>query len=239
MGVRSIITIQGYKNSGKSVSGEMLVYCLNMPKFLHNYKMYRLLQPILKYSKSKYHTTLYAEKIKVMIAELLNVDRASLEDRDFKENYFVDFTTLTVAHRDKLDSSKILSDSKFMKEMNRLGYQLTSTYYLSVRQVMQYFGTEIMRFHFGQDIWILSTLKSVYDNLIICDQRFVNEHNKAIANKAKVVHITRPGTKPGVHSSESELEELLNEKMYHHLLENDGTLSDLFDKCKKLAKLLK
>jgi len=59
-----------------------------------------------------------------------------------------------------------------------------------------------------------------------------------VENKAIVIHITRPNTKPGVHSSESELEELLNKKMYNFLIENNSTFEHLFNGCKKIVKTL-
>jgi len=118
--VKQIIAIQGYKNSGKDEVGEMLKYILNTPSFLHSYKLYKLLKPFLRYSKNKFHTVSYAEKLKQAIAALLNVDRSFLDNRDFKENYYVDFNTLTIYHKDEVNEDKILNDSRFAKEIKRL-----------------------------------------------------------------------------------------------------------------------
>jgi len=239
MGARNIITIQGYKGVGKDRVGDMLAFCLNTPSFLHTYNIYRVYTACkLDYSRNQYHTVQYAEKLKQMIANLLNIDRKLLEDRDFKENYYVDFTTLTIYHKDNVDENKILNDTKFAKEIKRLDKWLTVNYYLSIRQILQYYGTQIMRHYFGQDIWILSTLKSKYNKIIITDQRFLNENQIATENNAQVIHITRPNTGPGIHSSEQEVGELLEKQKYNFLLNNDGNLEDLFNSCKELVKKL-
>lgn len=49
-------------------------------------------------------------------------------------------------------ASLILNDSRFAKEIKRLDMNLTRNYVLSIRQLLQLFGTEIMRHYFGNNI---------------------------------------------------------------------------------------
>lgn len=91
--------------------------------------------------------------MKEMLAILLNTNVQNFEDREFKEQYYVDFNTLQLIHVDESNvnafKDKILSDTRFTKEIKRVNPNLTKNYFLSIRQILQYFGTEIMRFYFG------------------------------------------------------------------------------------------
>lgn len=237
--MKQIIAIQGYKNSGKNSVADMLQFLLNTPSWKHSYGFYKLFGGSVSTSRKKYQQVSYAGRLKEVAAAILGVPVESFEDRNFKENCYVDFTTLSLIWKDDItDDSKILNDAKFSKEVKRLDKRLAREYYLSVRQVLQYLGTEIMRHYLGDDLWILAALKSEYDKIIIPDQRFVNEHYNAKNNGAIVVHVTRPGCMAGTHASELELKTLEEEKMYDYLLENKGTLKDLFNGCKAIIKHL-
>lgn len=91
--------------------------------------------------------------MKEILAILLNTNVQNFEDREFKEQYYVDFNTLQLIHVDESNintfKDKILSDTRFTKEIKRVNPNLTKNYFLSIRQILQYFGTEIMRFYFG------------------------------------------------------------------------------------------
>ena len=61
---------------------------------------------------------------------------------------------------------------------NRLGMNITP------RWVLQYWGTDVLRNHFHNDIWVASVenkLRQAKDNIVITDCRFENEVN-AIKN---------------------------------------------------------
>ena len=122
------------------------------------------------------------------------------------------------------------------KEIKRVNPNLTKNYFLSIRQILQYFGTEIMRFYFGDRLWILSTLNNRGSNIIISDQRFIIENITTYNLGAVIIHITRPGCEKSSHSSETELDKLYQDKAYSYLIENNGTLRDLFNNCKKLVQ---
>ena len=233
--MKQIIAIQGNKFSGKTTTAKMLQFLLNTPKWLHNYTLYRLMKKSY-YKFENYQILAYADKIKQMLSILLNVPVIQFEDRDFKENCYVDFTTLTLHWRHNIgDDSKLLNDSEFSKEVQWLDQKLIREKYLSIRQVMQYYGTEVMRRYFGQNIWILSTMKTGFNKIIISDQRFLNENEISKQSNAKIIHIIRPEAKSGNHSSESELQKLLDNKMYNYLIDNNGNLKDLFNKCKEIV----
>ena len=59
-----------------------------------------------------------------MLAILLNTNVQNFEDREFKEQYYVDFNTLQLIHVDESNinafKDKILSDTRFTKEIKRV-----------------------------------------------------------------------------------------------------------------------
>ena len=234
--MQKIISVQGNKWSGKDTVAKMLQYLLSTPKILHKYGLYCR----LKWFKKDYKIVRYADKMKEMLAILLNTNVQNFEDREFKEQYYVDFNTLQLIHVDESNintfKDKILSDTRFTKEIKRVNPNLTKNYFLSIRQILQYFGTEIMRFYFGDGLWILSTLNNRGSNIIISDQRFIIENITTYNLGAVIIHITRPGCEKSSHSSETELDKLYQDKAYSYLIENNGTLRDLFNNCKKLVQ---
>jgi len=105
---------------------------------------------------------------------------------------------------------------------------------LSVRQILQRFGTECMRNNFGYDFWINKAQEQVDSltvdrTIIISDVRFENEAEFCRKNGV-LIHIERPDIDGRVgdigHASESGVN--LNTSDYH--IHNDGSLEDLYKK---------
>lgn len=176
----------------------------------------------------------FASTMKQMLAILLKVPVEKFEDRDFKENTYVDFNTLNLHHKKDLKKTQILSDSKFNRQVKEMTVD-THTYMLSVRQLLQYFGTNICRYYFGDELWCLSTLKfSNTHDLILSDLRFKTEAELVQKLGGKIIYIDRPGCEIGQHQSEKEAFELYSTGRCDHVIHNNGTLEDLFNKCKEL-----
>ena len=172
-----------------------------------------------------------------MLAILMNVDVSIFEDRHFKENCYFDFTTHRLIDGTKFTVDNTISDKAFNRELKKGNLNIAIDYILSIRQILQFFGTDVMRKFFGDELWIHTTLNSKYNNLIIADQRFAIE-NKIVSTpkyKTHIIHVVRDGCTAGLHASEKELEELFNNKKYDVLLENNGTLKDLFYKCRNIT----
>lgn len=167
---------------------------------------------------------------------MMNIDVSKFEDREFKEYYYFDFNSYKLINSQTEVIENIITDKNFNKELKQGNLNVALEYTLSIRQILQFFGTDIMRRFFGNKLWIFNTLNLNYNNLIIADQRFIIE-NEMLSNSncnSFVIHITRNGYNAGLHASEKELEELLNNKKYDVLLENNGTLKDLFNQCKTI-----
>lgn len=117
---------------------------------------------------------------------------------------------------------------------------------MSAREILQYFGSEIMRDHFAADIWIKSlkewakvehqgmylrgecSFVGSYLITVVSDIRFVNEANAM----DYMVDIFRPellGNKSDVHRSELSGQDI-SDNIYDFKVMNDGTLEDLKEK---------
>lgn len=172
-----------------------------------------------------------------MLAILLNVDKSNFEDRTFKELYYFDFNSYKLYSSIDVPNNALIDDKSFSRKLKANNLDVALNYILSIRQILQFFGTNIIRKFFGDKLWINNTLNIPDNNIIIADQRFIVE-NKSLRNSNNsnfVIHITRPKYSGGYHPSEKELDTLLEEHLYDVLLENDGSLKDLFEKCKNIV----
>ena len=220
----NLIVVGGLKNSGKDTVSEMVQYLLNTPRFLHKYRYYK----ILKYFfKRRYVVTSFASKLKQTLATLLDIPVKQFNNRDFKENCYIYFPTLELTKNPPAD--KILSDNKFVKYINKSDFSFIEENYITIRQLMQYFGTTVMRGCFGDKLWILLTLKN--NKTIVSDLRFKVEFDEIKHKNGYTIYVMRPGTIPGNHASEKEIIDLYNENKFDAVVLNDGSLEDLFNKC--------
>jgi hypothetical protein len=132
---------------------------------------------------------------------------------------------------------------------------------LTPRWVLQYWGTEVCRHGFHDDIWIASVenkIRKTKDNIVISDVRFPNEI-KAIHNAGGIVVRIKRGDDPEWYDtalsvnkgpngnttwsiSKSKLDQLkihASETAWvggdiDHIISNDTTIDDLFDQIKAL-----
>lgn len=106
---------------------------------------------------------------------------------------------------------------------------------LSVRQILQRFGTECMREQFDQDFWINKAKRNVSklsdeEIIVISDVRFENEA-KFCREDGILIHVQRPSLSGEVgdagHASENGVH-IDNESDY--IIINDGSIQDLHRK---------
>lgn len=139
---------------------------------------------------------------------------------------------------------------------NRLGMKITP------RWVLQYWGTNVLRTGFHDDIWIASLenkMSKTPDNIVISDVRFPNEINSIHNAGGIVVRVTR-GDDPewfkiaeivNTYPTDTPLwnqnKKLLDSYNVHasetswvggkidYIVSNDGTIAELFDQLKNLV----
>lgn len=227
-----LIAVSGLKNSGKDTAANMLQYLLNAPDWAKNYWCYKHLN-FLKNKQNGYHIRSFAYPLKKMLSALLNIPLEKFNDRDFKENTYVLFPKLHIERGEKIGPGFKLSDNKFAKMAKSLDIS-TTDYFLSIRQLMQFFGTNIMRTFFGDSLWTHATINN--ENLIISDLRFKVEMDVIKQNKGIGIFINRDSCIPGAHVSEQEVIEMKNQNKYDFIVDNNGSLKDLFAQLKNLVK---
>ena len=72
-------------------------------------------------------------------------------------------------------------------------------------------------------------------NLIISDLRFKVEAEAIHNNKGKIIYINRDTCIPGNHASEKEIIELKERNVFDYIINNNGTLKDLFNNINKIC----
>lgn len=129
---------------------------------------------------------------------------------------------------------------------------------LTPRWVLQYWGTEVLRNHFHDDIWIASVenkLRKTKDNIVISDCRFPNEI-KSIKVNGGIILRTKRGQEPSwyklaleenLYKSESANIELMKLKIhasetswigteFDAVLDNNGSIDELYSKINCLVQ---
>lgn len=111
--------------------------------------------------------------------------------------------------------------------------------YMTAREVMQVFGTDMIRNYFGQDIWAEALFRNYRDVLnkfiIVDDCRFPNEADIALRHGATLIRLTRDVCAKDNHASETALDLYPIEK-YTYVLDNSNLTID--ETRKKLREIL-
>lgn len=163
---------------------------------------------------------------------MIGVDFNDFNNRHFKECCYIHIPSLIITLTPPSD--KIINDKKFNRYMQSKNFDFINEYYVSMRQLLQMYGTEIIRDLFGDKFWVLRTFAEP-GNLIISDLRFKVEYDAVKEKGGTVIYIDR-NLEPGLHPSEQEVISLLNEDKYDYVIHNNGTLKDLFYKTKNYLK---
>lgn len=227
----NLIAVSGVKGSGKDLCSDMLQYCLSVPKIFRQYWFYKMFNKVFP---KRYKKIAFADPLKKMLSTLLNIPLDNFNNRNFKEDCVINIPTLDYSLSAFSNDDDKLSDSKFNRLARNLDPVLTQSN-LTIRQLMQYFGTEVLRRFFGENVWINSTLKHASKNTIITDLRFKSEYNAVKSKNGIVIFINRPGYTFGQHASEREMEDLLINNKYDYIINNNGSAKDLFNKIKHIC----
>ena len=223
-----LIAIAGLANSGKSEGSRMLEYILNSPRIFRNYFWYELIGEW----KGKWKTTAFAKPLKQTLSIILNKPIKWFDDRINKEHCYVDLNTLQCFYKLNTDIIKSrVTENRFAKLIK--AEEPIAESVLTIRQLMQYYGTSVIRKYLGDKTWINATLNACdNDNLIISDLRFKVEYEEVKKRGGTTIYINRPGCKPGSHASEREVINMLDDDLFDIVIDNSGTLRDLFNQIK-------
>ena len=216
-----IIGISGYSGSGKDTTGIIIQHLKAGTKFP--------LKAVVKKpdvhewwleERSGWEVKKWAGKLKTIASILTGIPVEKFEDQEFKKSLLgPEWGTVTDI---PLNSIPVFADIQF----NAL---------MSIRELLQKIGTDALRDNLHKNVWI-NALMVDYNptlNWVITDTRFPNEAEAIKKAGGIIIRIERPGVKPvNPHPSETSLE---NWK-FDHVINNDGSLTDLTKKIKKVLK---
>jgi len=147
--------------------------------------------------------------------------------------------------RDKLEGLT-KEDRAWREEIDEWWANALNMPNLSPRYVLQYFGTELFRVHWHQDIWLKVIEKKLmnYENIVITDCRFPNEIEMLNKYGAKFIHIHRKMPEWFEKYQQGEFVEEA-EKLHQsekewircnpdYVINNNGSLDELYEQVNKL-----
>lgn len=226
--MNNIIVISGLKNSGKDTVADMLQYCLSVPEPFRKYWMYRHYRYAFN---NTYEKVAFADSLKDTLSVLFGIPVEKFYERDFKEHFYIKGLEIT----DTPDN--ILDEDSFIKMLNKKDFSFLKTHFITIRQLLQCFGTEIVRGLFGNAFWAERAMKHNFDKMIITDLRFKVELEAVRKRNGLVLYIDNPNCTPEQHTSENEVLEMKDNHDFDFIIENNGTLEDLFNKIVKWMEL--
>lgn len=202
-----LIGISGYIGSGKDTLGRMIQYQIYLEYFKKNAKPFDLEDAISWKSFSAFPDSMFSlryftngviiqkfgEPLKEIVCILTGCTLSQLEDQEFKKRELPAIWNRSVKEArewlmlQEFQESVLVSDETVIQIANNRNFKWTRTY----REMMQEIGTEVMRNHFVDDIWINALMgkyirnysvygfgdkvKDIYPDWIITDVRFPNE----------------------------------------------------------------
>lgn len=164
---------------------------------------------------------------------MFNVPIEKFEDREFKERCCVNLNTLEIKSIYDINNFTfdLITDNQFSRALKNKDYDFIKSKWITIRQSLQYVGTECARQFISNDIWINATLRNP-GKIVISDLRFKREFDIISERGGILIYIDRPDRYAGNHASEREVLELYNSGMFKYVIHNNGTLKDLFYKIK-------
>lgn len=103
---------------------------------------------------------------------------------------------------------------------------------ISFRKLLQSLG-EAARCQINKNFWVLSMLADYQDSdfWIVSDVRYKNEADELLSRGALLIRINRTTDSSDVHQSEVDLDSY---DKFSYIIENDGSLEDLYNKVKEI-----
>lgn len=218
-----IIGLIGHLNSGKDTAASMINYIIQAGTIANYADWY------IRRNNIPQNVIHFADPLKDCLSVMFNINRDVFDDRNAKDNlYFVfkerRFITKKEAKDYKIITHEILSKEHLCMHIGDIKSCI------SLRTLMQYFGTDICRQYLDQYLWINATmnkavhLSNIYNVCIIADVRFFNEaYDIKVKHNGVLIRLTINDNIEINHSSED-----LDSINYDYSVDNTGTLQKLF-----------
>lgn len=141
----------------------------------------------------------FADEIKSFLVNVMGVDRACIYGTDAEKNQPTQYLWDNLSY-------EIRKQNALPESQNELRSGL-----MTGRELMQVFGTDIMRTYFNDRIWINATLRKIYrdqiDFALLADMRFPSELEAWLDHDGLVIRLLRDVSNRDRHKSEVALDD--------------------------------
>lgn len=231
----TIVSIKGFKGSGKDTVASMISYILHDGIMKANYDTWLLYHKngFVENDEIIIH---FADKLKDDIAAFCNIDRKLLDRQDIKEENYYNFKTGIVSTNIKDADIVINNINEFdYDNLAPLLFLHNNNISIKIRVLLQYYGTNVIRNHFWHEAFIRYTINKAFDiknskgQCIIADARFEDECMAIKYYGGKIIRVDRR-----VNNDNHESEQIkISQDDY--VIDNTGTLVGLFYKVLKFV----
>ena len=245
-----IIGLAGNKGCGKDTVASMINYIFAVGITKAKYSDWVLKRT--SYDETyKDRIVHFADSLKDCLSIIYNIPRQYFDDREYKDNMYYNLRTGEFIHKDKINQRGYHYFVINVETLNHSSIREKIETYdelfplITIRTLMQYFGTEVCRNNLGRDIWVRSSISKIVEvaaNRRLCvvpDVRFTNEaaviHRDIPSLYGRVVRITRSTNNTGERDyHDSEIIAFSTD----YSIANNGTMDELFfkvlDICQKI-----
>lgn len=225
------IVLSGKKQSGKTTTANYL--CKSLQNKYVSVKVKKLreelrkedndwfVQPMVGYPSNLVKITSFASPIKDFCKDVLGLTEAQIYGTDKEKN-----SDTHIRWENMPDEIRLRNhDRIWTPDSTGAGYMAVGGKGpMTAREVMQIFGTDIMRNFFDSNVWAKAPFTKFADSgneyVIIDDCRFPNEADMALEHGATLIRLKRDVMGEDVHISEKALDNY-DESNYHHIIDNN------------------
>lgn len=210
------ITLCGRKQTGKDTSARYIKYTLteDLRHNIDDWYNSKINGPA--YEFHQVHITHYADALKKACSAIFNIPLEDMETETGKKK----LTDIRWPKRHELFDASGTKRIIWLPDPNgRL---------MTVREILQYVGTNLFRTQMDPDVWVRSVYRKKYSDdslVIIADCRFPNEADIAREHGILIKLERSTGLENDIHMSETALD---GYKDYDYVVDNNGSYKDLY-----------
>ena len=244
-----IIGIAGKKNSGKDTVASIINYMFAKGITAATYREWLMCRASFD-ATHKDRIIHFADALKDCLSIIYHIPRYYFDDREYKDNMYYNLRTGEFIRKDRVTQR---GDHYFVINNDDIEYssirEQIETYdellpLVTIRTLMQYFGTNLCREYLQSDIWIKATMAKAEDICfanrlcIIPDVRFTNEctaiQTKTPSLYGGVIMVRRDenGSDDDIDYHSSEIVTFSTD----YSITNNGTLAQLFYKIYEICQ---
>jgi len=161
----------------------------------------------------------FADSLKFMAVDMFNIEPRQVWGTDEDKNELIHLKW------EDMPGVWTTTDDETFLMYDGLKYTKHAPGYMTAREFLQYFGTEVMR-KIYTPVWVENTLKRIYEEqtqlAIICDVRFPDEVDGILDVGGEVIRLTR-SPENDTHESELALDpDKYDHNKFTHIVDNEA-----------------